>query len=48
MNHIRGWWQQPDRYDWLARYLAKRRLLRISSAVMATIMAVLAVALALR
>lgn len=47
MNHIRGWWQQPDRYDWLARYLAKRRLLRISSAVMATIMAVLAVALAL-
>ncbi|MBX7454708.1 GGDEF domain-containing protein [Mycolicibacterium sp. 3033] len=47
MNHIRGWWRQPDRYDWLADYLASRRLLRISAAVMATIMTVLAVAVAL-
>lgn len=47
MNHVRGWWRQPDRYDWLADYLASRRLLRISSAVMSTIMAVLAVAVAL-
>lgn len=47
MDHIRQWWRQPDRYEWLTGYLASRRLLRISSSVMATIMAVLAVAVAL-
>ncbi|MEH3139059.1 MAG: GGDEF domain-containing protein [Mycobacterium kyogaense] len=47
VDHIRQWWQQPDRYEWLTGYLASRRLLRISSSVMATIMAVLAVAVAL-
>ncbi|TRW82811.1 GGDEF domain-containing protein [Mycolicibacterium sp. 018/SC-01/001] len=47
MNHISQWWRQPDRYDWLARYLASRRLLRIASAMMAAIMAVLAVAVVL-
>ncbi len=47
MNHIRQWWRQPDRYDWLADYLKSRRLLRIASAMMSAIMAVLAVAVAL-
>ncbi|MEW5809492.1 MAG: GGDEF domain-containing protein [Actinomycetota bacterium] len=47
MNHIRQWWRQPDRYDWLTGYLVSRRLLRLSRAVMASIMAVLAGAVAL-
>ncbi|MFB1295968.1 diguanylate cyclase domain-containing protein [Mycobacterium sp. pW049] len=47
VDHVRKWWRQPDRYDWLAGYLASRRLLRISCAALAAIMAVLAVAVAL-
>lgn len=47
MNHIRQWWRQPDRYDWLSEYLASRGLLRVSSLVMSAIMAVLAAAMAL-
>lgn len=47
MDHIRQWWRQPDRYDWLTDYLGSRRLLRMSCALMASIMAALAVAVAL-
>ena len=41
MNHIRQWWRQPDRHEWLSEYLASRRLLRVSSVVMAAIMTAL-------
>ncbi|MEC9324665.1 MAG: GGDEF domain-containing protein [Actinomycetota bacterium] len=44
MIHIRRWWRQPDRYDWLSEYLASRRLLGFSRALMAVVVAVLAVA----
>lgn len=47
MNHIRQWWRQPDRHEWLSEYLASRRLLRVSSVVMAAIMTALAAAVAL-
>lgn len=47
MNHIRQWWRQPDRYEWLSSYLASRGLLRVSTLVMAAIVAVLAGAVAL-
>ncbi|MDG4663445.1 GGDEF domain-containing protein [Mycobacterium sp. 236(2023)] len=47
MNHVRQWWRQPDRYEWLTEYLAARRLLRVSSVAMAAIMAALAASVAL-
>ncbi len=47
MKHIRQWWRQPDRYDWLSGYLASRRLLGVARGVMATIVTVLAAAVAL-
>lgn len=47
MNHVRQWWRQPDRYDWLSGYLASRRLLAVSRAVMAAVGAILGAAVAL-
>ncbi|TGD88993.1 GGDEF domain-containing protein [Mycolicibacterium sp. CH28] len=47
MNHVRQWWHQPDRYDWLSDYLASRRLIAVARGVMTVVMAVFAGSMAL-
>ncbi|WP_059015634.1 GGDEF domain-containing protein [Mycobacterium sp. M26] len=47
MEHIRDWWQQPDRYQWFSDYLVSRRLVRIARGALAVILGVLAGAVAL-
>lgn len=47
MNHVRQWWRQPDRYEWLSGYLVSRRLMAVSRATMTAVGAVLALSLLL-